>query len=128
MKALLLFLISSIALADSGLEENKLSFCHFGPKIKITNVVIDELPAGNKCAGTAKVQGVLWECGTPDKVDQLVYSYRKNLSQLADEECTRHCEGRSRGCLGRFRPPTACALTVDREDAVALGKKFGCRS
>jgi hypothetical protein len=130
MLRVLLFLsaLNASAAHADGLEEGKLSFCRFGPKIKITHVVVDDKPKGNVCNGSAKIQGVMWECQSPEKVEELVYGYRKNLGKLASDECTRHCESRASHCKAKFLTPQACGLTVDHEDALALGKKFGCRA
>jgi hypothetical protein len=111
----------------SSADEGELTFCHFGPKLKVL-FPADTGKPGDKCTGNAKVQVLQWDCVPPEKAEKTVEDLRKALIAQAAEACTRHCANRTRDCIGKFDIPPKCGLGTDREDATILGKRFGCRS
>ena len=132
MRSFQVFLVLLLALSAfrqqtwAGAEVGKLSFCLFGPKMKVLSVVKDH--EGDPCTGSAKVQGVLWKCEAPDRVEDMTPDFRNQLNKLASAECAKHCAGRSPGCKSQFTQKVHCGLETDRENADAMGKRLGCRS
>lgn len=121
---LLLFcFVTSAYAAEGEPAPGELSFCRFGPKMRVLQPVRGSKP----CEASAKIQGLLWECVTTDQVAGRVADFTKRLSELASEECEKFCRGEGRRCRARFTPPSECGLQTDLEEAVAAGKKFGCR-
>jgi len=122
-----LFVVISLVFSNSSFTkevvEGELTFCHFGPKLKVS----DQVMASDKCTGTAKVQGVMWKCVPSDKVETEIVGFQRQLIEVAAQECKRHCERREKGCKGLFIAPSSCGLATDREDAVIMGKRQGCR-
>ena len=108
-------------------DDGELSFCNFGPKVNVVTSPKETPSAEDPCADKVRVQGVLWKCGSPDRVDGTVEKFFKDLNEQAQEECNKHCERNGPNCHGIYTKKQACGLTTDREDAVALGKRFGCR-
>jgi hypothetical protein len=113
-------------------SEGELTFCHFGPKMKVLDPVVGkagqaQAPRTDLCTGSAKIQGVLWECGSLDRLEGRVAGFRERLFGLARKECERHCGARAKGCVGRMEKPEKCGLETDREDAITMGKRMGCR-
>jgi hypothetical protein len=126
-------------------DEGELSFCRFGPKLKVLSPTVAGEGMGaagsalsqasqgsptspDKCSGTAKIQDVLWECNQPSKISTTLDRFRRKIAEDAKAECELHCSRRASGCKGKFVMPAKCGLETDREDAVELGKRLGCRS
>jgi hypothetical protein len=124
---LALSLSLSTAVIPAGADdEGELTFCHFGPKLKVLFPETSGKP-GDECTGNAKVQVLQWDCVAPEKVERTVEGFRKALVKQASEACTKHCTARGRGCTGKFDISPKCGLGTDREDGQILGKRFGCR-
>lgn len=119
--------------ADDGIpgDDGELTFCQFGPKVTVVADSFkkdsDSSSGGDRCSGTAKVQGVLWRCAQPEQAEKLIDEFRRELTRLGTKECQKLCSERGRGCKASFEIPVRCGLQTKREDAVALGKRFGCR-
>jgi hypothetical protein len=125
---LALGILSTASFAEIDAEEAKtgpLTFCRFGPKVKILEPRKD--PLGSGCPGGAKIQGVFWECTTADRVESKIQDFRKSLTDIAIAQCKKFCANRAPGCEGKMDTVFRCGLQTDREDAVIMGKKLGCR-
>jgi hypothetical protein len=117
---------SAGAPAASSDEDGKLTFCHFGPKMKVIETAAPQSESGDSCSGTAKIQGVMWECGGVEQLSSKTERFRKELQKLAEEECSKHCSNRVRGCQGKVVRPFRYGLQTDSEDAIAAGKRVEC--
>lgn len=110
--------------ANAAEDPGELTFCTFGPKIKI---VEPKFKTSAGCNGTAKIQGVLWECTPSLRAEAQIVDFRQKMLRLATKECSEFCRARGEGCLGRFEAPAKCGHETNREEASSLGKSFGCR-
>ncbi len=129
----LFFLCSGclVQLGFSDEENGEMTFCHFGPKFKLVEASYARNRSFNKndkCSGMAKVQGVYWECAQPGQVEAKVAGFREQLRKQALSECQKHCARRGNNCTGRLLNSGKCGLQTDREDAITLGKRMGCRN
>lgn len=125
---LLLFAMASrgVFAASSDDNDDKLSFCNFGPRV---NVVEPEAKVGSDpCAAKVHVQGVLWKCGNPNSVSDTVSHFFTQLTDRAREECTKFCEKLGDNCRAIYSPKYECGLKTSHEEAVSLGKELGCRN
>ncbi len=119
-----LALILALALSAHA-DPGDLTFCHFGPKLK----VIDPVVTGNdSCAGTAKIQGVLWECAPSSQVGERVRKFHSQLLDQAKGACEEHCANRAPHCKGALVFTSRCGLRTTEDDALIVGKRFGCRT
>jgi hypothetical protein len=117
------------SLAQMSEEEAKtapLTFCRFGPKVKMLEPRRE--PKQKGCGGGAKIQGVFWECTTPDRVETTIHAFRKTLAEEATRRCKEFCAKLETGCQGRMDSIFRCGLETGREDATIMGKKLGCRN
>ncbi|MCM2322763.1 MAG: hypothetical protein NDJ90_05840 [Oligoflexia bacterium] len=107
-------------------SEEFMAYCGFGPKVKVV-AAAERTGDFSGCAATAKIQAVQWECGKSEGVTARVERFRKQLLPLARTECARYCASRGKGCRGSFQAPSRCGLETDLEEALAAGKRLGCR-
>jgi hypothetical protein len=121
--ALLVITVAWVAQAGPG----ELTFCRFGPKIKILEPRKPDFTKG-VCDGEVKVQGVLWECVPSTKVESTVTKFHTQLTREAVVECKKFCARLAPGCEGKFDQAEKRWLLTTREDAVVMGQEFGCRS
>ncbi len=113
-------------------EKSYLTFCAFPAKA----LAIDPPPSSperKKCnGGTAKIQGVVWECVNPqaNSIDNVISGFRARLLPLLKQECNRECAARASGCVGDFKADPDCGrLYTDRESAINLGQnQMACKS
>jgi|GEM_PF-5642802 len=128
--ALGLTVVSAFAAAPKDVDytaEGHLTFCQFGPKIKVIETKLLEPKDKNACTGWAKVQGIFWACGAADQNDMQILNFRNHLSKDAEVRCLEHCAARANGCEGIFKSPLRCGLQTDTADAAAMGSRLGCR-
>jgi len=123
---LLLFAMLALPKISAVADEGELTFCNFGPKVNVVDPNHKE--SSDPCADKVHVQGVIWKCGNADSVNTTVSHFFDQLNQRGREECQKHCERLGSSCKSYFSAKSKCGLTTDREEAVALGKEFGCRS
>ncbi len=111
--------------------DGEMTFCKFGPKFKMHQPTVlrgQTLDKNDSCTGSVKVQGVYWECVLPGNVESKVTDFKEKLKIQAVMECQKHCERRSRNCTGHLVVSGNCGLQTDRDEAVTMGKKMGCRN
>jgi hypothetical protein len=110
-------------------EMGEMTFCHFGPKFKVVFPVVRAESWGGKdlCTGSAKIQGVFWECTQPAHVEGKTSEFQDKLRKQARIECQNHCERRSARCVGELALSSRCGLQTNAEDAIIMGKRVGCR-
>jgi len=118
--------ILPVAAAALSEENDDLTFCHFGPKILVQDPVVDPSD-DDECRGTAKIQAVMWKCTKADLVETQTGIFKKELVKQATKECQQLCRRRDRKCSGRFEGKAGCGLENNREDAVIMGQRQGCR-
>ena len=104
-----------------------LSFCNFGPKVTVISGP-GAKSTSDPCIDRVHVQGVLWKCDSAETVATDSADFLSRLNGLAQDECRKHCESMGSGCKAIFSNIPQCGLGTDRETAVTLGKRFGCRS
>lgn len=109
---------------ESG-KGDHLAYCAFGPRLR---VFAPDAAKKGKCEGEVKVQALMWDCNSPDRVADRVTEFRNKLMGLATKECQKYCSNLAKNCTGKFSVPLHCGLESDQEEAIAAGKKFGCRS
>ncbi len=106
-------------------KSGPLTFCSFGPKVKMLEPRRE--PEKKGCVGGAKIQGVQWICTTPDKAESHVQEFRKTLVAEATKQCKAFCAKLAPRCEGKLDSVFRCGLQTDREDAVVMGQRLGCR-
>ncbi|MBI4925959.1 MAG: hypothetical protein HY843_08560 [Bdellovibrio sp.] len=107
-----------------------MTFCKFGPKFKLyesTETRTKLWDKKDKCTGTVKIQGVYWSCVKPADVEEKVQEYKTKLKSQALIECQKHCERRGSNCIGELSITGGCGLKTDRDEALTMGQKMGCR-
>jgi len=140
---------ASSAKSGFGQTRDALTFCRFGPKLKVLEQVFTPTPADTLrtentgwvsrlwssvvrgddpkgCSGTAKIQTVSWECGESTEAESHADRLLRQMLPLAEAECKKHCESRTHNCHGIFQPQARCGLMTDTEDAVAAGERYRC--
>jgi hypothetical protein len=129
--ALILFVALFLSLSAHARDEDsdELTFCKFGPKTKAIEKAVVVAPQGatDPCTGIGKIQGVMWECTEPGKVERRVEEMRERLNEVAGDQCRKLCAERAPGCQGKLIVRASCGLQTSRDEAVLLGKRFGCR-
>jgi hypothetical protein len=115
---------------DDSDAPDELTFCFFGPKMKVIHPVEFKDPAEVRtdvCPAPVQVQGLRWECTTADKVLRKLEEFRKQLYEQAKQECERYCKEKSVGkCAASLDVAQNCGLET-RANAAVMGKKMGCR-
>lgn len=120
----------ALAAGSSDSEVVPLSFCSFGPKMKVFVPAGSQEARDGRCPAPVQVQGVQWECLSKDKADKSVENFRQALESQAKEECDSYCKAKSTGasCTGRLDTSQVCGLQTGSADAAAVGKRMGCRT
>src|SRR6185437_10900124 len=104
-----------------------LSFCYFGPKVTVISTP-GAKSSSDHCIDRVHVQAVMWKCDSAETVATNSANFISKLNSLAQDECRKHCESLGSDCEAIFSNTPDCGLGTDRETAVTLGKRFGCRS
>jgi hypothetical protein len=119
-----------IANAEVDTDAGYLTFCKFGPKVRIlTHQEPAERERKNDCEIHVRVQALMWECETPTHVDGTLATFVSQLNSSAEQKCKTFCSGRGRKCTGQFDKAKKCGLGTDTQAAIKLGQdQFRCRS
>lgn len=129
---MLLALLTQLAAFGAEDPEAPLTFCRFGPKVRVFPVNPSASNRAGPCDTSARVQALIWECSAPDQVGVKVDGYRKLIRDSVRAECEKYCRSQGSGCQARVDSRVTgmsqCGLETDLEEATAAGQKFGCRS
>ena len=129
---LTLLIVSSVAIAQpaqkpaAGERRSKEGWfiCETGnPSVELT---WPNISSKDQCTGSAKIQGIMWRCGSIDEVVSNTRTFYKRLTQSAKKRCEAHCKDRAKNCTGSFRPPDKCRFSIKTDMAKHMGKRVGC--
>jgi len=111
--------------AESDIDEARLTYCGFGPKLKAFRPKV----GADGCSGGAQVQGHQWACTKFSEVETRTSEFRINLEKEAKIECEQKCASRKKGCHAVWVTPfRQCGLSVTVSDSLETGRRLGCSS
>ena len=115
----LILLFSTPTFAE---DETGEILCERTPNVFIVGEALPSAKSENPCAGSAKIQGIGYECGDTMNTYTSTQKFLKENIRKAKLKCTEFCESISTQCAGHLSEQTSCGFTVPTNRALDAGR------
>ena len=96
--------------------------CNRAPTVYIVGENRPSAFSENPCRGSAKIQGIAYECGnTMDTYTSTQKFFKENMRK-AKAKCTEWCESISNRCTGHMGEQTSCGISIPTNRALETGR------